>query len=278
MNINYFDDSISAVPSQEDEPPGISYSRIRDDELDEIPLNPWHVDSIQSAEEDYLDDQMEIDDQMDDPDFDEDLDQQMALPKNKAHKKQTRLEIEIQALSAGIDEQLRLANIDCKKLQEMVYKIIQALGRKMAKDDQETVFEMGIKITITAVKIQETYNPWKGVTVTVISAVVSISGGVFGLAPIFSFFPAELAKTLSLASQGIGSAGTSLSGIAQIFNNASEAERGVIQNQLKRLQDKEEDKKGAKHGHKEMTKDAAKNAESADQMWHQIFSEMARAS
>src|ERR1700733_12602583 len=100
MNINYFDDSISAVPSQEDEPPGISYSRLRDDEVDEIPLNPWHVDSIQSAQEDYLDDQM------DDPDFDEDLDEQMSLPKNKAHKKQTRLEIEIQALSAGIDEQL----------------------------------------------------------------------------------------------------------------------------------------------------------------------------
>jgi hypothetical protein len=233
-----------------------------------VPFNPWLEDTLDGYEAD-------LDDQMEEPEA-VPADGQMEPAKKK--KKSTLLELEIQSISSSIDQQLALAQIDPKKLQDLVYKIIQALGRKMAGDDQQYISDMQIQIEVLAVQVQQTYNNWKGTTITVISAIVSVAGGLGGLSPLLpiSVIGEEAAKTLAGASQSLGSAGTSLSGLSKPFYDSEEGKRSILQIHLKRKEAKEEDKKNTKHGHKEMTKDASKSAEAVDQAYHQTFTEVAK--
>lgn len=223
-------------------------------------VNPYYVDSMSSAQA-----QPPLKSAED------------AIPDPAEPKKKALLEAQIEVLSDGINKEIALEHLNFERLRDMVYKIVQALGRKMAKEHQNAISELKVEISLVAVKVQNTYNTWKGVTVTVISATISMAGGLGGLAPLLpmTLMGDEVAKTLGAASQGLGSAGTSLGGIASIFNSSAEGERQVLQIHLKRLQDTEEEKKSGKHKDGEMCKEAANTAKSAHQVSHEAFSAMA---
>lgn len=160
-----------------------------------------------------------------------------------------RLETKLDLISAKINAELSQDDSDFDKLQTMIYQVVMMMMRLAAKNDHENIQELNLKIKKQAQEIQSTYNTWQGLTVTVISAGVSVAGGVAGLSPFMpsALISTESAKLLLSASQGIGSAGTGLSGIGSIFNNRSEGNRQVYQIHLKRLQDTEEERKGSKH-------------------------------
>jgi hypothetical protein len=227
------------------------------------PVNPYYVDTIAKAGEEVP------------------LDNSGKTTVTTAVAVQpSLLEIEIETLSSGIDKEIsKLDNINFKRLEEMVYKIIAVLMRRAAKTDQEYISEMNIQIKLQAIKIQSTYNNWKGVTITVISAGISMFGGAGGLAPLLptKLVSEEIGKVLAQSSQGVGSAGTSLGGIASIFNSGAEGERQVLQIYLKRTQDKEEDKKGSKHGNKQHADDAISSLKAANQAASEAFRAMGQA-
>lgn len=160
-----------------------------------------------------------------------------------------RIESRLDIISAKINSELALEDRDFDKLQAMIYQVIMMIMRLAAKSDTANIYEISLKVKKQAQDIQDTYNTWQGLTVTIIASTVSVAGGCAGLAP---FLPSALissqsANYLLQASQPIGSAGTGLSGIGSIFNNRSEGNRQVYQIHLKRLQDTEEERKGSKH-------------------------------
>lgn len=183
-----------------------------------------------------------------------------------------KVEYHLDKLSKQFDLELRLEDgRDYDRLQSQIYAIIMCMMRMAAKADQENIYEISLKIKTQAHEIQATYNTWQGLTITVISASVSIAGGVAGLAP---FFPAALiseggAKALAYASQGIGTAGTGLSGLGSIFNNKSEGTRQVLQIYLKRSQDAEEERKGSKQNKGQLINTAKAAAEEFNRSRHE---------
>jgi hypothetical protein len=182
-----------------------------------------------------------------------------------------KLEDRLQQLSAKVDAHLELEDKDFDKLQLMIYQVIMAIMRRDAKLDQHNMHELTIKIKKQAEEIKSTYNTWGNLTITVISAGISVGGGIAGLAP---FFPAsaitpEAAAQLHAASQSIGTAGTGLSGIGSIFNNQNEGKRSVLQIHLKRSQDLEEERKGSKQNKSQLMSSAKSAAEEFQRLRHE---------
>lgn len=191
---------------------------------------------------------------------------------NKLNAIETRLD----NLSKEIDGKLKQNNINFEALQRQVYQVIMLMMRRAAKTDQEYLSELNVQIKAQAVQVQGTYNTWPGVTVTLISAGVSIFGGCAGLSPLLpsSVISQSMAQTLSQSSQAIGTAGTGISGVGSLFNSRNEATRGVLQINLKRTQDKEEDRKGTKHSNNESRKTAKTAMEEFMRMHHDALKTM----
>lgn len=184
-----------------------------------------------------------------------------------------RVEYHYEQISADMDAALNQEDRDFEKLQSLIYKVIMLTMRLAAKFDHESIYEINLKIKTQAQEIKSTYNTWQGLTVTVVSAGVSVTAGVAGLTPLFpiSVIAAQTAENLGKASQGIGSAGTGLSGIGSIFNNRSEGERQVLQIYLKRSQDSEEERKGSKHSKNDHLKTAKAASEEFARSRYEAF-------
>lgn len=187
------------------------------------------------------------------------------------YSERKKLEDRLQQLSAQVDAHLELEDKDFDKLQLMIYQVIMAIMRRDAKLDQHNMHELTVKIKKQAEEIKSTYNTWGSLTITVISAGISVGGGIAGLAP---FFPAsamtpEVAAKLHGASQAIGTAGTGISGIGSIFNNRSEGTRQVLQIHLKRSQDLEEERKGSKQNKSQLMSSAKSAAEEFQRLRHE---------
>lgn len=213
------------------------------------PVNPYYQDTIGKAGEDQ-----EI----------------MARKRNS-------VDYHYETLSKSIEDELNKIDVEFEKLQALVQKIVCLMMRRAAKDDQEYIQKMNIEIKKLGEQIQRTYNSWTGITVSVLSAAVSIGGGAAGLAPLA---PAKLilpatASMLHGASQAIGTAGTGIGAISSILNNRQEGERTVLQLDLKRTESKEEDRKGAKHHNKEVAKKALDRLEESNRLSHDTISKMA---
>jgi hypothetical protein len=183
-----------------------------------------------------------------------------------------RVEKQLDKMSADMDAELAKGIPDFDKLQAMIYKVIMMMMRVAAKSDIEQIHEFSVKIKKQAYEIQGTYNNWQGLTITVISAGISIAGGVAGVSPFIPFVNPESAKYLVQASQAIGTAGTGLSSIGSIFDKRSEGSRGVMQTFQRIIQDKEEERKSAKHSKSDHIKTAKSGAEEAERMRHQSSS------
>jgi hypothetical protein len=188
---------------------------------------------------------------------------------------QGKLEQHLEELSFHVNAHLALDKKDFEKLHAMIYQVIMALMRLSGKDDSQLAYETSLKITAEAKKIQGTYNTWAGLTITVVSATVSIGAGFAGLATFApaSVMTAETAKALSKASTGIGSAGTGIGGFGTIVNNSSQGKREVMQIHLQQIQ-------GHQQGHKEESKDKknlVNSAKAASDEFHRVKHQAASA-
>lgn len=179
------------------------------------------------------------------------------VPAKPAHYN-NHIENHFDAISQSIDDELLKHNIDFEKLQAMIFKIVMLHMRKAAKVDQEYISELNVQIKAQSLKVQETYNTWMHVGITVISATVSIGAGVCGLSPFApaSFINADTARNLAANAVNIGTAGTGINYLGGIANSRSEGKRGYYQLDLQRAQGKEEDRKGARHNHNDIRKNA----------------------
>lgn len=168
----------------------------------------------------------------------------------------SRIEIYYEQLSIQIDEELQKEEKDFDKLRNTIDKVIMMLLRLSAVADQERIFEIIVKVKNQAVEIQGTYNKWQGMSITVISAGISITAAVAGLTPLLpsEVISANIAQTLASASMQIGTMSTGLSGFGSLFTNREEGNRTVYQVYLKKYQDQEEEKKGSKHGKTDLMK------------------------
>lgn len=191
-------------------------------------------------------------------------------PAKPTETKENVIESNLDMISRDIDERLKQKNINFEELQRKIYQIIMLLMRRAAKTDQEYISELNIQIKAQAVQVQGTYNTWPGVTITVISAVVSIGAGAAGLSQLLprTLISQNLANILSGNAQTYSTVSTGISGIGSLFNSRNEATRGVMQIHLKRTQDKEEDRKGAKHSNNESRKSARSAQDESARMLH----------
>lgn len=189
---------------------------------------------------------------------------------------QGRVETHLDDLTAAINAELAKPTQDFDRLQVLIYKVIMLTMRLAAKTESEQIREFSFKIKNQAQEIKATYNNWQGLTVTVISAGVSVAGGLAGLSPFMPFEP-QVAQALQMASQSIGTAGTGLSGIGSIFNNRSEGTRQVEQLNLKSMQDKEQDHKEFKQHKNDLLKTAKATADEFDRNKHQANTAAAAA-
>lgn len=190
-----------------------------------------------------------------------------AAPGTEVHK--GRLETQLEKMSEDMNAELAKNIPDFEKLQATIYKVIMMMMRVAAKADMEQIQEFSVKVKKQAYEIQGTYNTWQGLTITVISAGISIAGGVAGVSPFMPFVPPETAKNLLTASQSIGNAGTGLSSIGQVFDKRSEGSRSVMQTFQRIMQDKEEERKSAKHSKSDLIKSAKSGLEEVLRQEHQ---------
>lgn len=158
------------------------------------------------------------------------------------------LDSTIETLSKKIDDELKKPDRDFVKLQEYVYKVVAAMMHRAKQTDQEFICESGIEIKVQAVKVQGTYNTWPALLITFVSSGISLAGGAAGVSPLApnSWISPEKADVLARASQGIGTAGTGLSGVGSIFNSKGEGTRFVYQILLEEVKKKREDRESAK--------------------------------
>lgn len=193
-----------------------------------------------------------------------------AAPATEAHK--GRLEAQFEQMSAEMNADLAAKVPDFEKLQAMIYKVIMMMMRIAAKSDAEQIQEFSVKIKKQAYEIQGTYNTWQGLTITVISAGISIAGGVAGVSPFNPFVNPDNVKYWVQSSQAIGNAGTGLSSIGQVFDKRSEGQRSVMQTFQRIMQDKEEERKSGKHSKSDLIKNAKSGLEEAERARHQSTS------
>lgn len=170
------------------------------------------------------------------------------------------IEVRFNNLSVDIDGRLKCGNYDFDALQRMIFHVIMLQMRKGAKTDQETIFELTLQISKANTDIKGTYNTWGGITVTLITAGISVIGGFAGLVPMVqpmltvSAKTGEILKGFAQAATPLTSVGQSLGSVGSIFKEKHEADRGSLQHRLKRLETKEEDRKSAKHSSKDTQK------------------------
>lgn len=116
-----------------------------------------------------------------------------------------------------------------------ILAIAVCLKRQSQRDLQKHVTDIGDQIKKQSETIKGTYNPTGAVIATTLSAVIGIAAGAAGLIPRFA-----------PASQGIGVASTGMGSLSGLFSNSAEARRQQAQQDMKRLNDKEDTQKGAK--------------------------------
>lgn len=187
------------------------------------------------------------------------------------------IEWQIKTLSDKIDEALATPGqeIDFDRVQAMIYRLIMVLMRRTVKTDQEFITEMGLKIGIKAVNIKDQHNTWPYLLLTVAAGGVSIFGGLIGFAPLTTLFSPATADLLQKASQGVGTAGTGMSGIGSLLKERTEGIKGFMQYEQERMKGKESDKKEAKGSHNNSLKTAKEGEQQKDRARHDAFSAQA---
>lgn len=187
------------------------------------------------------------------------------------------VETRLEKMSAEMNAELAKGVKDFDKLQAMIYKVIMMMMRAAAKSDLEQIHEYSVKIKKQAYEIQATYNTWQGMTITVISAGVSIGGGVAGLSPFIPGISPQTAQYLVQGSQAIGTAGTGLSSIGSMFDKRSEGNRSVMQTFQRIMQEKEEEGKTRKQAKTQLIQSTKAAEEEAARNKHQATSAAAAA-
>lgn len=168
------------------------------------------------------------------------------------------LQRHMDALSKKINEALIAETVDYERIHVMMLRFCMIHMRHVVKDDQEYIAKIGDQIKVQSGKIRDSYNTWPVVSITLVSSAVSIVGGVAGFSTIIQ--PgSEIARMFAQNAQQISTMSTGISGVSSLFNSRNEGNRGVLQNEQRRTQDKEEEKKNSKHG----TKDTQKGFRSA---------------
>jgi len=183
-------------------------------------------------------------------------------------KKPNIIEEQVRAISDDVDAILKSQNIDFEKLQAMVYKIVALYMRQSSKVNKEHIAELKIQVRVHAVKIQQTYNSWKGKTITIISAVAGVAAGAAGLSNI---------PRLASQSMALSSASTSFGGLSSIFQQPLEGERTVLQTEQQMLNQKKDDKKESSQGDAQRTKAAQDARKEHDETLHRVVSAVLNA-
>lgn len=171
------------------------------------------------------------------------------------------IEARMNHVSQAIEEELQKDGRDFEKLHALVYNIIMLAMRNSVKADHEYIKEMTDQVKIHSIKIKDTYNTWSGMSVTVISATISIAGGVAGMAPFLpsSVIASDAAQQLARNAQNIGTAGTGGQSIGSLFNSKEEGKRGTYQIDLKYIESNKDHREEAKQSHNR-TKETARAA------------------
>lgn len=163
------------------------------------------------------------------------------------------LQRHMDALSKKINKALLAESVDYERIHVMMLRFCMIHMRHVVKDDQEYISKIGDQIKVQSGKIRDSYNTWPVVTITLVSSAVSIVGGVAGFSTIIQ--PgSEIARTFAQNAQQVSTMSTGISGVSSLFNSRNEGNRGVLQNEQRRTQDKEEEKKNSKHGTKDTQK------------------------
>lgn len=152
---------------------------------------------------------------------------------------------------------------DFEKLLNTINKIIMLQMRKSVQADKEFIYEITIKKTEKSLQIKGTYNTWTGTTITVVSAAISIAGGLVPFSPLLPAnvlgaigLTKEAAASLAPHSTAFSNMGQAGTGVAQIFNSRNEGERTYMQTELQSIDTKRDDRSGAKQHHQEAIKTA----------------------
>lgn len=211
----------------------------------------------------------------DDPDAEEFYDKMDAILFNPklANDPKAMIEWKIGRLSDAIDYGVE-KEMSFDIILSMIYMLVALRMRETVKTDQQFITKLGIDIQSKAEQIKDAHSSFWHTTITITAGAISIFGGVAGLAPLAS--AGEVAKTLQIASQGIGTAGTGLSGIGSLTQNSNEAKKSYLSSMQERQKTREDDRKRSKQSNNEKlsaTKQAQKEAENKS---HEAVSGMLR--
>ena len=150
-----------------------------------------------------------------------------------------------------------------EKLQQLVFPLMMLLFRRSAQIDQEFVSEMGLKVTTQAMAIKDTYNSWHGIAITIVASSVGLVGGGLSFSQIIPGLAPETVQMLTQSAQPLSGASSAINSIGGIFENQTQAKRGVEQMWFEKFRTKEDAARTSKRTNSETVDSVKRAAEEA---------------
>jgi len=175
-----------------------------------------------------------------------------------------------------------------RNILSQIYKVMTLLHRLGSKENKNYALNKELTMQVEIKKIKNTYNAWGMLAITVLSAGVTIAGGVVGifsalpgtaagedlakLGSVFaSFKNKDFAKNISSISQAISGIGQGTGVFGKIFENKNEAERAVLQFHQSQLQRKHEDSNRAYSEENQLAREALRKSSEAESAANNII-------
>lgn len=112
----------------------------------------------------------------------------------------------------------------------------------MVVQDSEHSRKLALKIDAIVIDIRKTYNNKWTITLTAISAIVTVGAGGCGLLPLTGarIFSSTVVDTLAKASVQLSPAGQSIKGFGDLFEQSEQGKRGELQANMEKLKEKQQ--------------------------------------
>lgn len=155
------------------------------------------------------------------------------------------------------------------KIYQQVRKIVTLLMHRAGIIDQHYANEQSYEVIIHVKKLKDTYNSWLGLTITVVSAGLTVAGGVMGVGGVIGGASEAFLKLAT----SVGSIGGGTNMLSSIFNSRNEGSRVIVQFDLEEVKRHRDQKFEGARKNDQSRQQALQNAEQGEYVRHKMFSE-----
>lgn len=121
--------------------------------------------------------------------------------------------------------------VNFERMLNLALKVIAVQMRLSGRFDHQQILDHCSHTKEHVMNVKRTYNNTWGLCFTLISATLSIGGGLMGFAPLTgtSLFTSETAKSIAKLSSSVGSVGTGFHHVSGVFESKAGGERYAAQ-------------------------------------------------